>query len=457
VVWQKTYDNGRSDYTYFIQQTPEGGYVMGGSTDIGAYYDSIWILKLNSDGTIAWQKTYGGSDYWGGLAVSIQKTSEGGYIAAGISGNTDDFSDALILKVDINGEITGCPVIEASNATVNATSATITDTSVAWIDTSVPLQTNTASLVDTSSMVTEICYYAPPTIGFSPTSFSFTATQGGSNPANQILNIWNAGDGTLNWSVNDDATWLSLSPMSGTNSGTVTLSVNITGLTTGTYNATITITAPGATNSPINIPVTLTINPPTLTLLSPNGSEIIPSGSTYAIQWSAPPEAVKFTLTYSKDNGTTWNLIANNVIGTSYDWQVPALLNNKKQCLVKVKAFNSEGVMIGKDKSDSVFTIEVVKLTSPDGGEVLTSGTPHTITWTNNATKNPVASVKLVYTTNGGTTWILIDTPTGNPGSYEWTVPDVTSSSCKVKVVLKDTTGTAVGKDASDGFFTIQP
>jgi len=296
---------------------------------------------------------------------------------------------------------------------------------------------------------------ADPHIGYSQSSFNFTAPQGNRNPPAQTLNITNTGGGTLNWSVSDDAAWLDLYPTSGTDNGTVTLLVHVAGLTPGTYNATITITAQGATNSPVGIPVTLTVSP-TLTLLSPNGGGVIPSGLTYTIIWGAPPEAVKFTLTYSKDNGTTWVLIASNVTETSYNWQVPALLNNKKQCLVKVKAFNSQGAMIGKDKSDSVFTIEVVKLTSPDGGETLTSGTTHTITWTTNNTKNPVASVKLVYTTNGGSTWTLIDTPSGNPGSYDWTVPNVSSTNCKVKVVLKDVSGTAVGKDASDGIFEIQ-
>ena len=41
----------------------------------------FWILKLNANGTVAWQKTYGGpSDDW---AYSIQQTSDGGYIVAG--------------------------------------------------------------------------------------------------------------------------------------------------------------------------------------------------------------------------------------------------------------------------------------------------------------------------------------------------------------------------------------
>ena len=81
-----------------------------------------------------------------------------------------------------------------------------------------------------------------PTIGVSPSSFSFTATAGGANPANQSLSITNTGGGTLNWTASDNATWLSISPTSGTAPSTVTVSVNIAGLTAGTYNGTITVT-----------------------------------------------------------------------------------------------------------------------------------------------------------------------------------------------------------------------
>jgi hypothetical protein len=194
-------------------------------------------------------------------------------------------------------------------------------------------------------------------------------------------------------------------------------------------------------------------------VLSPNGGDIIPSGSTYTIQWAAPPEAVKFTLRYSINNGSTWKLIAKNVTGTSYNWGVPVQKNNKSNCLVKVIGFNASGTKVGEDISDSTFTIEVVKLTDPDGGETLTSGNLYIITWTTYATKNPVANTKLFYSINGGSTWKLIKTASGNPGSYNWTVPAVTTTKtqCKVKVVLKDSGGVTVGSDVSDGCFTIQP
>jgi hypothetical protein len=104
----------------------------------------------------------------------------------------------------------------------------------------------------------------PSVIGFSPPSFSFSATEGGANPADQTLEVWNSGGGTLTWFVNDDVTWLSLSPPGSSSMGehdAVTVSVDISGMSANNYDATITISAPGAINTPQTVPVNLTINP----------------------------------------------------------------------------------------------------------------------------------------------------------------------------------------------------
>jgi len=98
-----------------------------------------------------------------------------------------------------------------------------------------------------------------PVISVSPTSFEFFATEGGSNPGDQILSITNIGDGVLDWSVSDDADWLTLDPLFGGGNGSVTVSVDMTGLMPGVYNANITVTDPLASNSPVTVPVTFTI------------------------------------------------------------------------------------------------------------------------------------------------------------------------------------------------------
>ena len=128
-----------------------------------------------------------------------------------------------------------------------------------------------------------------PTISFSPSSFSFTAAEGGANPADQALSIWNSGGGTLNWSISDDVAWLGLSPTSGSSTGetnNVTLSVDISGMAVGNYDATIIISATGATNTPQTTPVSVEIiapdtTPPTISNVK--ASNITTSSAT--ITW----------------------------------------------------------------------------------------------------------------------------------------------------------------------------
>jgi len=103
----------------------------------------------------------------------------------------------------------------------------------------------------------------PPNIGMSPTSLSFSAQQGGSNPAGQTLNISNTGGGTLSWSATDNAAWLTLSPANGTGNGTLTLSASTAGLTAGNYSAIVTLSGnSGVTNKSVPVNFTVTAPPP---------------------------------------------------------------------------------------------------------------------------------------------------------------------------------------------------
>jgi C1A family cysteine protease len=192
-------------------------------------------------------------------------------------------------------------------------------------------------------------------------------------------------------------------------------------------------------------------------LLDPDGGEYAPSGESYPITWEAPGDAYAFNLFYSLNNGTTWNTLASGVTGSIYDWDVPIVPSNMKTCRVKIEEINGSGSKVGEDKSSGPFTIEVVGLTSPNGGEFVSSGGSWEISWTTNVTKNPVASVKLYYTIDNGLTWKPITTLTENTGSYSWSVPPVTKdkTKCKVKVVLKDAMGNMVGNDTSNDTFTI--
>ncbi len=105
IQWQKTFGGAFNDYTSSIQQTFDGGYIVAGETfSYGTGGLDCWILKLDGSGNVEWQKTYGGTD--ADSAGSIQQTSEGGYIVAGY---TDSFgsggTDFWMLKLDSSGVI----------------------------------------------------------------------------------------------------------------------------------------------------------------------------------------------------------------------------------------------------------------------------------------------------------------------------------------------------------------
>ncbi len=102
LLWSKTYGGGASlEYSWAIDQTNDGGFIVAGQTNATGSWD-FYVMKLNSDSTVAWQKTYGGAlnEY----SYSIKQTDDGGYIVSGyIDASTLGRSDdvwALKLKPD---------------------------------------------------------------------------------------------------------------------------------------------------------------------------------------------------------------------------------------------------------------------------------------------------------------------------------------------------------------------
>jgi hypothetical protein len=90
IQWQKTIGGTDDDYIKSIKQASDGSYIAGGYTlsndgDVTGNHGSwdLWVVKLSGTGNILWQKTLGGTGPDG--ALSIQQTSDGGYVTAGSS------------------------------------------------------------------------------------------------------------------------------------------------------------------------------------------------------------------------------------------------------------------------------------------------------------------------------------------------------------------------------------
>jgi len=79
--WQRTYGGNGIDMCYAVQQTNDGGFVLAGKYDTGGFYIRMWLVKIDAQGNMQWDQTFG---YAGSAcAYSVVQTSDGGYALAG--------------------------------------------------------------------------------------------------------------------------------------------------------------------------------------------------------------------------------------------------------------------------------------------------------------------------------------------------------------------------------------
>lgn len=104
-LWNKTYGGTEYDGAYYLIQTSDGGYALGGYTgSFGAGYRDMWLVKTDGGGNVLWNKTYGGTDY--DEAYSLAQTSDGGYALAGFTYSLGaGLSDMWLVKTDGAGNM----------------------------------------------------------------------------------------------------------------------------------------------------------------------------------------------------------------------------------------------------------------------------------------------------------------------------------------------------------------
>lgn len=116
IEWTKCYGGSNVDDGYAIKQTFDGGYILCGSTqsndgDISSNRGAsdVWLIKIDNEGEIEWERCYGGSKY--DMGYSIQITPDSGYVFCGHtqSDNGDvhssyDKINAWVVRTDRNGD-----------------------------------------------------------------------------------------------------------------------------------------------------------------------------------------------------------------------------------------------------------------------------------------------------------------------------------------------------------------
>jgi hypothetical protein len=105
------------------------------------------------------------------------------------------------------------------------------------------------------------------------------------------------------------------------------------------------------------------------------------------------------------------------------------------------------------DQSDNFFSIGVpIEIITPNGGETYVGNTVETISWNAAGTSN---TFNLYYSTNNGSSWTTITTNYSTvSGSYDWTVPNLSSNTCLIRVADYSQN---CKSDESDAVFTIDP
>lgn len=120
IDWERSYGGSYTDEAYAMDNTPDGGYIVAGSSfsydgDVTGHHgdhisNDLWIIKISASGDLQWQKSLGGTGY--DVAYAVQSTSDGGYIVAGTADSQDGDithnhgnTDYWVVKLSSSGEM----------------------------------------------------------------------------------------------------------------------------------------------------------------------------------------------------------------------------------------------------------------------------------------------------------------------------------------------------------------
>jgi hypothetical protein len=214
---------------------------------------------------------------------------------------------------------------------------------------------------------------------------------------------------------------------------------------------------------------------PSITILSPNGGEVLEIGKTYEIQWKSCCD--EYAVALSVINKSTGEI---DLLGTmlpssgSFEWTVPFGFSRFGS--------NDLGLGIGEytivaslsdkpgtsDESDNYFNIisateaaqynsaPTITLLYPNEGEILQVGKPYTVRWrSSNVPEDEVIFVQMKdFGEPFSLPWTLALTNSNN-GVREITIPDgIRRSRDTFKFIISTSSGIDV-QDESDGFVTI--
>ena len=256
---------------------------------VTANFAQLYTLTMAVTGSGTTVPAVGAHAYDNGTVVDITATPAAGWhfvnwTTADMSEIANPTAASTNVTVDENKTVTATFAINVYNLTINSTTGGSVDTPgegtfspynhgdvqdliaipdadyafVGWsgdVGTIADVNSSTTNITMTGNY-SIMAHFGPHDFSASPISLTFT-TDEGENPPSQTLEICNTGDGTLDWSLTDNAAWLTASPTSGSlaedECEDVTVSVNVAGMKAGDYSATITITGSPEQEVPVSL------------------------------------------------------------------------------------------------------------------------------------------------------------------------------------------------------------
>ncbi len=246
---------------------------------------------------------------------------------------------------------------------------------------------------------------APPVLGVSTSSLSFSGAAGGANPSAQKASLSNTGSGTLNWTAAVDQSWLTVSPAAGTGPATISIQTNIAGLAGGSYSGTVTISAAGASGSPKTIAVGLTLATP-----APSPAlTVSPASLSFSGVVNGPAPAAKtLSVTNSGNGSMSWNASDNQ------PWLTvsPASGTNSGSISIQPNltglsqgTYSATVAVVAPGASGSPKTIAVSLTVAAAPATTLTAA-PSAISFSASAgSSNPAAQTVTIGSTGGSSSW----------------------------------------------------
>jgi subtilisin family serine protease len=199
------------------------------------------------------------------------------------------------------------------------------------------------------------------------------------------------------------------------------------------------------------------MTPPTVTVTHPNGGESFDIGDNVNITWTASDNigVTAIDIEFSDDNGAAWTTVATGEANDgTYPWVVPNTVTVLGLIRVTARdaATNSASDVSNANFSITDGTPPTVTVLAPNGGESFVEGGMTQITW-NASDDIGVVGIDLEYSDNNGGSWTTIALGEANDGTFDWTIPAVTTTQALVRVTAHDQANAT--SDVSDAVFNI--